>query len=106
MLARQMTKKGNESKQYQEESENFKMKYWQLNEIDVSFDEFEMKQLNTIYTAKFTKVHQRVDIWKDVCCKNSVFCLTKKNSVRKCCAYLGSHDKFETVVITLIVLSS
>jgi hypothetical protein len=106
MLARQMTKKGNESKQYQEESENFKMKYWQLNEIDVSFDEFETKQLNTIYTAKFTKVHKRVDIWKDVCCKNSVFCLTKKNSVRKCCAYLGSHDKFETVVITLIVLSS
>jgi hypothetical protein len=51
-----MIKRGNESKQYQEEADNFKTKYWQLNEIDVSFDEFEKKQLNEIYTAKFTKV--------------------------------------------------
>jgi hypothetical protein len=106
MLKKQMTKKGNEAKQYQEEQDNFKKKYFQLNEIDVSFDEFEKKQLNTIYTSKFTKVKKRVDIYKDVCCKNSVFCLTKRNPLRKCCAYLGSHDKFETVVITLIVLSS
>lgn len=49
---------------------------------------------------------EKKDIFKGVCCEKSLFYLSKKNCLRRLCAYLESHRYFETVIISLIVLSS
>ena len=80
-------------------------KYYHLIDIDVDFEADEITEFRSILSN--TKMdHQVEDIFKGVPDENSCFIFSKKNKFRRLCAYLGSHHYFETIVITVIILSS
>jgi hypothetical protein len=85
------------------EGENFLEKYYHLEDIDISFDAAELEEFSCLLQKKGDRAPVYKDLYKDVPCDNSCFLLTKKNNLRRLCAYLGSHALFETVVLTIII---
>lgn len=81
--------------------------YYHVKEIEVSSSEGEEEnQYLTILNRAITKEMATKDIYTGVLCAKSCFWLTKHNKLRILCAILGSHEHFETVVISLIIFSS
>lgn len=91
----------------EQEAESLTNKYYHLADIDVSFDAFEIEEFKSLLN-KSNKTNKKTtnDYYKDVMCQKSCFIFSKKNKLRIGCAYLGSHSYFETVVLTVIILSS
>jgi hypothetical protein len=85
------------------EGENFLEKYYHLEDINISFDAAELEEFSCLLQKKGDRAPVYKDLYKDVPCDNSCFLLTKKNNLRRLCAYLGSHALFETVVLTIII---
>lgn len=59
------------------------------------------------YLNKKMKIKKvKKDLYKDVYCEKTFFYIPKKNPVRKLCAWISSHEYFETIILTLIILGS
>ena len=57
-------------------------------------------------SANYNKKEKARDPYLEVCCEKSCFLFLKRNPIRKFCAKIGSHEKFETVVLAVIMCSS
>jgi len=58
--------------------------YYQLKDINVSMDSEDDINLNLVevLNKKFNKTKDKKNFYQDIQCKQSVFCLTKKNKLR------------------------
>lgn len=86
--------------------EGVENKYFHLVDVNMSMDSEDEIELKETLNRKFNKVAPKKDLYAEIHCENSVFCLGRRNKLRLLCAKLGSHEYFETVVLTVIVLSS
>lgn len=105
-LQKQTTEVGSDGVVIHDHTQRLTEKYHQLLDIDVSFDMYEQNEFKDLLYKKENNKKLNLDPYKDVYCEKSCFIFSKKNKIRKICAYLGSHSYFETVVIIVIILSS
>ena len=85
---------------------DLKKRYHNLKSVDLDLEEEDMNDIRKALLKRYNVKANREDIYEDIYCELALFVFSKKNPFRIFCARIASHAYFETVVITIIILSS